>query len=176
MLIRAAHANDAEVVAGLWTQAYSGQRPGEGRVAPYEQAEFHSATASGQGFVAELEGAVVGAVVLRPAGAPDQAVAAADEAELSRLAVAATVRGQGIGRALAQVCAEQARLQGARAIALWSRPYQQGAHRLYRSLGYRRAPERDSAGGDGARLVFLLDLADRRRRRSPEPGPPPSYT
>ena len=44
-------------------------------------------------------------------------------------------------------------------MALWSRPYQQAAHRLYESLGYRRAPERDRIDDSGhARLVFRLAL------------------
>ncbi len=158
MLIRTATANDAGDVAELWTEAYSGRREGEGRVAPYEESEFHAAIVAGQGFVAELEGGVVGAVVLRVAGSPGRAVAAEGEAELSRLAVAATARRQGVGRALGQVCAEQARLERARGLALWSRPYQEDARRLYRSLGYRRAPERDSEAADGRRLVFLLRL------------------
>jgi ribosomal protein S18 acetylase RimI-like enzyme len=158
VLIRAATAADAEAVARLWTEAYSGRREGEGRVAPYEEREFFEASGRGQAFVAELEGAAVGTVVLCSAGTPGLVVAGEREAELSRLAVAVAARGQGIGRALAQVCAEQARLEGARALALWSRPYQHEAHRLYLSLGYRRAPERDSETPQGARQVFLLAL------------------
>jgi len=54
--------------------------------------------------------------------------------------------------------AAQARAFGAEAIALWSRPYQTGAHRLYRSLGHRRVPERDGEDREGRRWVFRLDL------------------
>jgi len=96
---------------------------------------------------------------MRPPGAPGRAVAVGEEAELARLAVAAGARGQGIGRILAELCGEQARLAGASAIALWSRPYQVEAHRLYESLGYERVPARDSDGPDGRRLVFRRDLA-----------------
>jgi hypothetical protein len=47
---------------------------------------------------------------------------------------------------------------GVEGIALWSRPYQTDAHRLYESLGYRRVPERDGEDRDGRRWVFRLDL------------------
>ena len=96
---------------------------------------------------------------MRPPGAPERAVAAGGEAELGRLAVTAAARGRGIGRALAEHCGGQARAAGAAAVALWSRPYQVQAHRLYESLGYERVPGRDSDGPDGRRLVFRLDLA-----------------
>jgi len=158
MRIRPATEADAATVTALWTEAYSGRAEGEGRIEPYEEHEFFAAAAAGELSVAELDGAAVGVVLMRPPGAPGQAVAIAGEAELGRLAVTAAARGQGIGRALAQLCGEQARLAGAAALALWSRPYQVQAHRLYESLGYERAPGRDGDGPDGRRLVFRLDL------------------
>ena len=45
------------------------------------------------------------------------------------------------------------------AVALWSRPYQVQAHRLYESLGFRRAQRRDDSDADGRRLVFTLAFA-----------------
>jgi ribosomal protein S18 acetylase RimI-like enzyme len=101
----------------------------------------------------------VGAVVLFAPGAPGRDVAEEREAELSRLAVAATARRAGLGRALSAFCERRARASGWSAIALWSRPGQVEAHRLYESLGYRRVPERDSVDGGGhGRLVFRLAL------------------
>jgi ribosomal protein S18 acetylase RimI-like enzyme len=165
MRIRAAEEGDAAAVTALWTEGYSGRGEGEGRRAPYEEREFFAAAAGGQLLVAELDGGVAGVVRVRPPGASEPAVvAAAGEAELSRLAVAAAARRQGIGRALAERCGEQARLTGASGVALWSRPYQQPAHRLYESLGYRRVPARDGSDEDGRRLVFLLDLGAVRGR------------
>jgi ribosomal protein S18 acetylase RimI-like enzyme len=155
--IRPATDADAAAVTALWTEAYSGRAP-LGRDAPYEEAEFFAAAARGRPFVAERSGDLVGIVVLCPPGAPGRAVAAVGEAELSRLAVSAAARRRGIGRALAEHCAGQARDCGAAAVALWSRPYQVEAHRLYASLGYRRRPERDSRDREGERLVFALDL------------------
>jgi ribosomal protein S18 acetylase RimI-like enzyme len=159
MRIRPATAADAAALTALWTEAYSGRAVGEGRVEPYAEHEFSAALATGELSVAELDGAAVGAVLMRPPGAPERAVAAGGEAELGRLAVTAAARGRGIGRALAEHCGGQARAAGAAAVALWSRPYQVQAHRLYESLGYERVPGRDSDGPDGRRLVFRLDLA-----------------
>jgi ribosomal protein S18 acetylase RimI-like enzyme len=87
------------------------------------------------------------------------AIALEDEAELARLVVSSASRRQGIGRALADRCAELARSEGWPAISLWSRPYQRAGHHLYESLGYRRQPERDSTDETGFdRLVFRLEL------------------
>ncbi len=157
-MIRVARPEDAEAVAALWTEAYV-TLGGSGRLEPYEQADFHETAGRGEVFVAERAGAVAGVVALLPPGTPGLAVARGGEAELARLAVAASARGAGVGRALTELCAERARAAGWGAIALWSRPYQREAHRLYESLGYERAPERDSVDETGfERLVFRLDL------------------
>jgi ribosomal protein S18 acetylase RimI-like enzyme len=158
MRIRPATDDDAAAVTALWTEAYTARGPGEGRTVPYEEWEFVDAMQRARLFVAELAGQVVAAVAFGSPGGPGRVVAGEGEAELSRLAVAAAARRQGIGRALAERCAEQARAAAATALVLWSRPYQAEAHRLYESLGYRRAPERDSEDREGGRLVFLLEL------------------
>jgi ribosomal protein S18 acetylase RimI-like enzyme len=156
--VRAARPEDAGAVAALWTEAYV-TLGGGGRVAPYTGADLLETAARGEVFVAERGDAIVGVVALLPPGAPGRAVAEAGEAELCRLAVGVTARGTGIGRALAVLCEERARAAGWQAIALWSRPYQHEAHRLYESLGYRRAPERDTVDETGhGRLVFRLAL------------------
>jgi ribosomal protein S18 acetylase RimI-like enzyme len=156
--VRAARAEDAEAVAALWTEAYV-TLGGGGRLEPYGQADFHETAGRGEIYVAERGDAIAGVVALFPPGTPGLAVARGEEAELARLAVAAGARGEGIGRALAERCGERARVAGWSAIALWSRPYQREAHRLYESLGYERAPQRDYVDETGfERLVFRLDL------------------
>jgi ribosomal protein S18 acetylase RimI-like enzyme len=157
MLLRPASDDDAEAVARLWTEGYTGTGPG-GRSTPYSVAEFFAAARHGQPFVA-LEGEdLVGIVVLLGPEAEGRTVAAEGEAELTKLVVADAARGRGVGRALGERCTEVARESGAEAIALWSRPYQLAGHRLYESLGYRRRPERDHDDADGRRLIFRLDL------------------
>lgn len=158
MRIRPGEESDAEAVAGLWTEGYTGAGPG-GRSTPYSVEEFFVAARDGRPFVA-LEGdGLAGVVVFFGPEAEGRTVAGAGEAELAKLVVAGSARGRGVGRALSELCTELARESGAEAIALWSRPYQVAGHRLYESLGYRRRPERDDDDdAEGRRLIFRLDL------------------
>jgi ribosomal protein S18 acetylase RimI-like enzyme len=154
---REAGETDAAAVTALWTEAYADAGP-EGRRQPYALQEYFAVAAMAEVSVVEDGGEVVAVVVLFAPGSPGRSVAGPGEAELARLAVAPAARRQGIGRALVEHCAARARALGAEAVALWSRPYQADAHRLYESLGYRRVPERDGEDRDGRRWVFRLDL------------------
>lgn len=157
-LLREASAGDAGAIVSLWTEAYV-KEGGGGRIEPYSEAEFLEIAGNGRLFVAERGRSLVGVVALLAPGAPGRAIAEAGEAELSRLVVAAPARHLGIGQMLAAHCEELARASGWTAIALWSRRYQRAAHRLYESLGYRRAPERDRVDDSGhERLVFRREL------------------
>lgn len=157
-LIREANEGDAGAVTDLWTAAYFSEGEG-GRTAPYAEADFTETFRRSQMFIAEREGTAVGVVALAAPATPGRAIARAEEAELSRLVVAASARRLGIGRALAGHCHEVARAAGWSAIALWSRSYQTAAHRLYESLGYEREPERDETDESGyERLIFRLSL------------------
>ncbi len=158
-MIRDATGKDAEAIAALWTEAYFTEGEG-GRDTPYARSDFEETRdAAAHLLVAGIDGAVVGVVALLAPGAPSSAVALDDEAELARLVVSSTMRRQGVGRALADRCAELAQSEGWPAISLWSRPYQRAGHHLYESLGYQRQPERDSTDETGFnRLVFRLEL------------------
>jgi ribosomal protein S18 acetylase RimI-like enzyme len=156
--IRAASDEDAGAVAALWTDAYVTLGVG-GRGEPYSEADFAASARHGKVFVAESERGLAGVVVLFGPEAPARVVAGPGEAELSRLAVAASERGRGVGRALVDLCERRARAAGWPAIALWSRAGQVEAHRLYESMGYRRVPQRDSVDATGLeRLAFRLEL------------------
>jgi ribosomal protein S18 acetylase RimI-like enzyme len=158
MRIRAAEEGDAAAVIALWTEAYADAGP-EGRREPYALQEYFAVAAGAAVTVVEDEGGeVVGVVALFAPGAAGSSVAGPGEAELARLAVAESARRRGIGGRLVERCAAEARALGVEAIALWSRPYQTDAHRLYEALGYRRMPERDGEDRDGRRWVFRLDL------------------
>jgi GNAT superfamily N-acetyltransferase len=157
-VIREATAEDASAAAALWTQVYVTEGEG-GRTKPYAEADFFDAAERGEVFVAEWDGEIAGVVALLPPGAPGRAVAVDGEAELVRLAVAPGARRAGIGGALVECCGQHAREAGWEAIALWSRRYQEAAHRLYETRGYRRVPMRDSVDRTGhERLVFRLAL------------------
>lgn len=157
MQIRVGTEADAAAVIALWTEGYTLRGP-EGRKTPYAEREYLESYESGRVFVAEDEGTVVGVVVFLPPGVAGWA--GGSEAALTRLVVATTARGRGVGRALAERCGEEAEAAGATAIVLWSRPYQTPAHRLYESLGYRYVPARDSSDADGGRRVFVRDLTE----------------
>jgi RimJ/RimL family protein N-acetyltransferase/ribosomal protein S18 acetylase RimI-like enzyme len=157
-VIRAAAAADAAAIVALWTEAYVAEGEG-GRTDPYADADFADFAKRGEVFVADSADELVGVVALLPPGAAGRAVATGGEAELSRLAVVPAARGAGTGRALIERCERRAREAGWEAIALWSRRYQDAAHRLYEASGYSRAPERDSVDETGhERLVFRLAL------------------
>lgn len=62
----------------------------------------------------------------------------ADLWELAKMAVAAPMRGQGLGRRLAEAAIDEARRRGARTLFLETSPVLKPALALYRSLGFRR--------------------------------------
>jgi len=81
------------------------------------------------------------------------------EVGIRMLAVTPSAQGRGIGRALSVACIERARAAGANGVALHSTPWMTTAHRLYESLGFVRAPERDlRVSADLVLLSFVLAL------------------
>lgn len=163
MSIRRAKESDARAVAKLWTEAYVTLGVG-GRLDPYTATDFFDSAQRGEIFLSDGESGVLGVVVLYSPGTPGRIVAQPDEAELSRLAVDSAARGMGIGRALADFCEQRARAASWGAIALWSRPLQVEAHRLYESLGYRRLPERDSSTRPATAALFFASPSERHAR------------
>ncbi|MDQ6875254.1 MAG: GNAT family N-acetyltransferase, partial [Actinomycetota bacterium] len=85
----------------------------------------------GRMWVAELDGAVVACVGMKPAPAG---------VELKSLYVAAAARRRGLGERLTRLVEEQAVADGARRVEMWSDTRFADAHRLYARLGYRRLP------------------------------------
>jgi ribosomal protein S18 acetylase RimI-like enzyme len=77
------------------------------------------------------------------------------------LAVDPRHQGGGVGRAVVRAIVAHARqLPGIGAISITSATFMERAHALYRSLGFRRAPERDwyVPGEDVLLWVFRLEL------------------
>jgi ribosomal protein S18 acetylase RimI-like enzyme len=152
---------DFEAVAALWTEAYVELGDGS-RTVPYRSEEAEDSDRDGALFVARHGSQIVGAVALYLPGDAGGAVRKDDEAEISRLAVATSARRWGIARGLMAYCHELAAASPAKAIALWSRPTQVEAHRLYESLGYRRVPAHESGGSSGeGRVVYRLSPGQR---------------
>jgi ribosomal protein S18 acetylase RimI-like enzyme len=112
-------------------------------------------------WVAEAAGKVVAAVTLTFASQPYTEIARAGELELRMLAVDPTHQGGGVGRAVVrEVVARARQLPGIEAISITSATFMERAHSLYRSLGFRRVPDRDwYVPGESVLLwVFRLEL------------------
>ena len=108
-------------------------------------------------YLAELDGEPVGTGGLRPLSG--------DDAEIKRMYVRPSARGQGVGRAILQRLVDDARALGFRAIHLDSGPWMHEAHALYRSFGFvpgtpQEGFEFESVPGVSEFAVFMrLDLA-----------------
>jgi predicted N-acetyltransferase YhbS len=154
--IEPARPGDEDAVVALWTEAFMTGDP-EGVAAPYSRIDFDDTDEVATVLVARDGDQVVGTVSLFDP--THEGINRPGEGELARLGVARRARGRGIGRALVERVHELARERGDRAMVLWSGPHQKDGHRLYESLGYERAPERDMLGEGGReRRVFVKDL------------------
>ncbi|WP_426445940.1 GNAT family N-acetyltransferase [Paenibacillus sp. S-38] len=78
--------------------------------------------------------------------------------EIRLLAVHPDARGQGIATSLIRECAERARQSGDPFLGLHTTQQMRAAVRLYRSLGFERAPEFDFPGGDERTVVEAYRL------------------
>jgi ribosomal protein S18 acetylase RimI-like enzyme len=96
-------------------------------------------------IVAELDGRIVGSVVLFPANT--DAYAGTDielhYPEIRMLAVTPEARGKGIAAALILECIRRAKVSGFQAIGLHTADYMESAVKLYQRIGFQRLPEFD---------------------------------
>jgi predicted N-acetyltransferase YhbS len=155
--IEPAKPGDIDAVVALWTEAFMTGDP-EGVTAPYSRIDFDDTDEVATIFVArDGGGEVIGTISLFDP--THEGINGPGEAELARLAVTHSARGRGVGRALVEHVHVLARERGNRAMVLWSGRHQTDGHRLYESLGYVRAPARDTVGEGGReRLVFVKEL------------------
>lgn len=107
--------------------------------------------ASGQVFVAERGGAIVGFAAVLPR--PD------DETELDALFVEPHAWKQGVGRALVEHCAAAARTQGSRALHVVGNPHAEG---FYRACGFEQVGIVQTRFGPGLSLRRQLSSRDAR--------------
>jgi GNAT superfamily N-acetyltransferase len=99
-------------------------------------------------FVAEVEGRVVGSVIVTPR--------ADGTGLLTKFFVDAAFRGRGIGRPLLGVAVDAARAAGLRQLELDTRSFFHEAVHLYESTGWR--PISGPLEPGGCDLFFALDL------------------
>lgn len=96
---------------------------------------------------------VLGNVTYCPPGSPWREIGREDEGEFRMLAVAPAAQGAGAGTALARLCEERARRDGATGMALSSLATMTAAHRVYTRLGYTRDAGRDWSPMPGVDLI-----------------------
>ncbi|MQY03405.1 GNAT family N-acetyltransferase [Actinomadura macrotermitis] len=160
VVVREARAADYAKVGELTVEVYvhSGLiDAASGYVATLRDAADRAAKA--ELLVAELAGDLVGAVAYCPPGSPYAELAGPGEGEFRMLAVLGRARGQGVGRALVQACADRARAAGLRGLRLSTQRNMVDAHRMYERMGFVRTPDRDWAPLPGVDLVtYALDF------------------
>lgn len=107
------------------------------------------------GWIAELEGSIVGSIFLMKS--PDPEVA-----KLRLLYVEPEARGLGIGARLVDACIMRARELGYRRLTLWTNDILVSARRIYQAAGFRLIGEEahHSFGHDLMGQTWILDLID----------------
>jgi ribosomal protein S18 acetylase RimI-like enzyme len=158
LVIRDARAEDREAIRALTLQSYEQYAE---IMDPAAWAGLSAAIRNAlrvdegpQWIVAERGGRLLGSVMLYPpdADAYNGAAGPASWPELRLLAVAPEARGAGVGQALVDECVRRARRMGAAELGLHTSRSMEAAMRMYRRMGFVRAPEHDFQP-DGAELV-----------------------
>jgi ribosomal protein S18 acetylase RimI-like enzyme len=110
-------------------------------------------------WVAVDDGRILGTVTSCPEGSPWRELSRPGEGEFRMLAVDPDAQGRGVGSALVARVVEGFRHEGATAVVLCSMSTMTPAHRVYKRLGFSRAPDLDWSPVPGVDLIaFRLDL------------------
>ncbi|HWL25064.1 MAG TPA: GNAT family N-acetyltransferase [Ureibacillus sp.] len=97
-------------------------------------------------MVAEIDGEIVGTVVLFPSNTQGYQGLVEEELkypELRKLAVSKKARGKGVAKALIKECIERSKKKGYSAMGLHTSDFMETAMRLYEKMGFVRKPEDD---------------------------------
>lgn len=105
---------------------------------------------------ADETGVLLGTVTWCPQGSRYRELAGPEESEFRTLAVASVGRGRGVGEALVRHCLDLAAGSGSVAVVISTAEWMTAAHRLYRRLGFLRAPERDWSPRPDVRLLAMV--------------------
>lgn len=149
ILVRDARADEGDAVRALTLRAYAEYATvmdADAWAALDDSVRTALAAESGaHRIVAECGGALVGGVMLYPPAtlAYGELSDALPWPELRLLAVEPTARGSGVARQLVDECIRRARAMHATELGLHTSSSMHAARRLYLSLGFERAPERD---------------------------------
>jgi ribosomal protein S18 acetylase RimI-like enzyme len=140
--VATAHSDDLEAVDSLVERVY--RTPG---LAPIPRTDLRTATRRARDGVVLAAMTptrrIVGTVTVAPARHRFEPRGGARRADLRLLAVDPSVRRQGVGEVLVRSSLAIAATNGFQQVALRTRPTMSDALRLYRRLGFLRAPELD---------------------------------
>ena len=101
------------------------------------------------------EGVFAGMVIVVRPDAPARRMAEPDEAEIHLLGVAPQFQGQGLGRLLMTKALGAIERMGFSKTVLWTQPTMIPAHRLYESMGFVRANDRDPVFDEVGFLAYV---------------------
>lgn len=161
-IIRRAEARDdlavGELLVTAFMTAYAAKMPevvyGEGR--KRDLRDVATKRAEGAVFVAELDGEVVGTVLVYPPGAPRSEAWRPNMADLRQLAVAPACFGRGYSAALLDAAEGLAWSWGVDAIGLHVRRGAHGVASIYRRRGYVPEPSADLELPEVSLEAFVL--------------------
>jgi ribosomal protein S18 acetylase RimI-like enzyme len=149
---------DAFAALGALLVPEERQRLAERVRATTRKAGSRDSGGSGIAIVAVEAGRVVGSVVYNAPGAGQHELFGEGWAFFRSIGVAASHRGQGIGRRLVAACIARARDDGAAWLGLYAADANEAAVRLYLSMGFRQTGEAPAYWGLAYR-VYGFDLS-----------------
>jgi ribosomal protein S18 acetylase RimI-like enzyme len=157
--IRRVSFDECDIVGELVVEAYRTLGDVGDEFYESELRDVDSRVHTGEVLVAEIEGRVVGCVTLSIGQTVLSEVGDPEAATIRMLGVSTSVRGRGIGEALARRCIEEARARGCERVRLDTRTSMASAQRLYERLGFGRDPDHDWSPAPGISLLaYVLDL------------------
>jgi ribosomal protein S18 acetylase RimI-like enzyme len=143
--IRLVELADFEALGQITLSAYEANRDDLGDDYRRELRDVAARAAACPVLVAvRADGTLLGGVTYVPGpGNPFSELERDGEVGIRMLAVDPGAQGLGVGRALTIACLERARDEGRPGVALYTRPANIPAQRLYETLGFVRDPDRD---------------------------------
>ena len=141
--VRAAGADDVQAIEALVRNAYSKYIDRIGKPPAPMTADYGRLVDEGDVWVLELDGDVVGLIILK---------SATDHLHLSNVAVSPAHQGRGLGSKLLAYAEAQARKRGFREMRLFTNELMHENLVVYGKLGWR---EYDRSEQDGFRRVFM---------------------
>ena len=150
-IIECASHEDFEAIGALNVMAYAefAQQlsPGGWEVMQKHLRNIAERAQTAEFLISRSGPAVVGSVAYCPPGKGDPAIFKSDMAAVLLLAVHPEHRGNGLAKALTDVCVSRARSDGASSIGLFTSELMVTAQHIYRSLGFQEESELPSRHG-----------------------------